>query len=467
MAVKHVASLWAEPSELKTPVAMVQVPGVMSRWFVLTQAGVLTEYSDGDLFSKIGTFLDLTDKVTTTYLGQPAEFGALGIAFHPDFQINKQVYIYYTTEEAGAKYVSRLSKFISNDGGNTLDPASEEILLSLELTAGAHVGGNLAFGPDEFLYLGTGDGGSYSTAQNLDSLKGKILRIDVDAGTPYGIPADNPWANGGGRPEIYALGFRNPWRWSFDRETGELWLGDVGQSLWEEINRVDKAGNYGWSIKEGNHCVESTPCDTPNIIDPIVEYGHEGGSAAVVGGYVYRGSGIPSLRGTYVYIDQISGRLWGIFYDKNGVAQPEIILEAGVGYVSMAEGNDGELYLLHYASIDRLVPQDSVTSDTFPKKLSETGCVDANNPTKPAQGLIPYDVNIPLWSDGATKERWMALPDGSAIHIDADGDWQFPVGRRIVHSRSCGSCRCSVCDAGYLCHRTLYLCKDGQGPHVL
>ena len=432
VTVESVASLWAEPTELKTPVAMVQVPGVMTRWFVLTQAGVLTEYSNGNLFSKTGTFLDLTGKVTTTYLGQPAEFGALGVAFHPDFQTNKQVFIYYTAKEAGDKYVTRLSKFISNDGGNTLDPLTEEVLLSLELAGGAHVGGNIAFGPDGFLYLGTGDGGSYFNAQSLDSLKGKILRLDVDTGSPYAIPADNPWALGGGAPEIYALGFRNPWRWSFDKATGELWLGDVGQSLWEEIDRVEKGGNYGWPIKEGNHCRVSEPCDTPEIIDPVVEYSHEGGSAAVIGGFVYRGTSMPNLQGVFLYIDQISGRLWGIFYDKNGTAKPEIIMEAGVGYVSMAEGNDGEVYLLHYASIDRLVPQGSAPPDTFPKKLSETGCVDINDPSSPAEGLIPYDINIPLWSDGALKERWMSLPDSSTIHIDADGDWQFPVGSVLV-----------------------------------
>ena len=431
VAVKSVVSLWSEPAELKASIAMVQAPGSMSRWFVLTRSGVVTEYSNGGTFSKVGTFLNIADRITKTYFGQPAEFGALGIAFHPDFQVNSQVFIFYTAE-VGLSYVARLSRFTSTDGGNTLDPSSEEILISLNLTVPSHVGGNLAFGPDGFLYLGTGDNGSILASQDLDSLKGKILRLDVDAGMPYGIPADNPWIAGGGRPEIYALGFRNPWRWSFDRATGELWVGDVGGKLWEEIDRVNKAGNYGWPIKEGNHCRVSDPCDTTNIIDPVVEYSHEGGSAAVVGGFVYRGSSIPNLQGTYLYMDLISGQLWALFYDEQGAPQPTIILEAGEGYVSMAEGNDGELYLLRFASIDRLVPQGVVPPDTFPKKLSETGCVDSVDPTRPAQGLIPYDINIPLWSDGAIKERWMALPDGNFIHIDADGDWQFPIGSVLI-----------------------------------
>jgi glucose/arabinose dehydrogenase len=174
-----------------------------------------------------------------------------------------------------------------------------------------------------------------------------MLRLDVDGGQPYAIPPDNPFANGGGRPEIFAWGLRNPWRWSFDREMGELWVGDVGQNRWEEIDVVRRGGNYGWNIREGAHCYGESPCRTEGLIDPVVEYGH-GQGCSVTGGYVYRGERIPDLRGTYVYGDYCSGRIWGAPSEEPGNGTARLLLETDLSIASFGEGLDGELYVIDH-----------------------------------------------------------------------------------------------------------------------
>ncbi len=421
------------------PVAMVQAPNDDSRWLIVFISGLVKAYQAGNTFSTLGTFIDIRDRVTTTWTdGSFAEFGLLGIAFHPDFERNGHVFLYYTTP--GDPPAIRVSRFTSNDGGMTLDPGSEKVLLSHNLRLQFHVAGNMAFGKDGYLYIGVGDNGRGPNAQNTNVLLGKILRLDVDNGTPYSIPPDNPFASGGGRPEIYAWGFRNPWRFSFDTQTDELWLGDVGFNSWEEVNLVGKGGNYGWPIREGAHCLEINLCSTAGLIDPVVEYSHEGrGLAYVVGGFVYRGTAIPNLRGTYIFGDGGNGEIWAIEYDLQGNPMPKLLLSANKRVMSFAQGNDGELYVLlggGAAPISRLVKAGEPVPNVFPQKLSDTGCVDPNDPTKPAAGLIPYDVNVPLWSDGAAKERWMALPDWATvdpkIHIGDDGDWEFPIGTVLV-----------------------------------
>ena len=217
---------------------------------------------------------------------------------------NGEVYLSYTS---GGPLTSRISRFTSADGGQTLDPGSEEILLTLSQPFGNHNGGNILFVPDGYLYIGFGDGGSAGDpgdrAQNTSNLFGAILRIDVDDGVPYGIPADNPFGMNalcsGGQgaepcPEIYAWGFRNPWRWSFDSETGELWVGDVGQGQWEEVDKVTPGGNYGWRCREGAHDFNTSGVCPAGLIDPVIEYSHSVGFS-ITGGYVYRGSAIPKL----------------------------------------------------------------------------------------------------------------------------------------------------------------------------
>jgi len=329
---------------LSLPVAALQAPGDPGRWFVVVKGGrVLTIPAGAPTAS---TFLDIGDRVNAV----PNEAGLLGMAFHPGWQANREAFLSYTAPGTGAgvALVSRVSRFRSSDGGATLDPASEEILLSVDQPFANHNGGHLAFGPDGFLHLGLGDGGSggdpQGHGQNTQTLLGTFLRLDVDGGAPYAIPPGNPFAQGGGRPEIFAWGFRNPWRWSFDRLTGELWCGDVGQRTWEEVDRVQVGRNYGWNVREGAHCFGADPCATTGLENPVAEYSHSEG-CSITGGYVYRGAAIPSLVGTYVYGDFCSGTIWGL---APAAPQPRVLVQSGLGISSFAEGSDGELYVLDY-----------------------------------------------------------------------------------------------------------------------
>ncbi|MEW6488037.1 MAG: PQQ-dependent sugar dehydrogenase [Thermodesulfobacteriota bacterium] len=328
------------------PVAALQAPGDAGRWFVVEKGGTVRSFLAGA--ASPSTFVDISDRVDAV----PGEAGLLGLAFHPDWQTNREVFLSYTAPGPGGAValVSRLSRFRSTDGGATLDPATEEILLAVDQPFANHNGGHAAFGPDGFLYLGLGDGGSggdpLGHGQDTETLLGAFLRLDVDAGAPYAIPPGNPFAQGGGRPEIFAWGFRNPWRWSFDRATGELWCGDVGQGAWEEVNQVLVGRNYGWNVREGAHCFGAATCDTVGLEDPVAEYSHAEG-CSVTGGYVYRGTRIPSLTGTYVYGDFCSGTVWGL---APGNREPRVLVPSGLNISSFAEGSGGELHVLDYAS---------------------------------------------------------------------------------------------------------------------
>lgn len=337
------------------PVAAHQPPGDRSRWFVVEQGGRVLLFPNDPGASATTVFADLRDRVVAG-----GELGLLGLAFHPGFGANGQVFLSYTGDPGGA-LVSRVSRFRAAAGGGALDAGSEEVLLTVDQPFSNHNGGQIAFGPDGFLYVGLGDGGAggdpLGHGQNPSTLLGAILRIDVDAAAPYGIPADNPFAAGGGRPEVYAWGLRNPWRWSFDRETGELWAGDVGQGQWEEVNRIVRGGNYGWNRREGAHCFRTPDCDAAGLIDPVAEYSHAEG-CSITGGYVYRGAALPQLLGTYVYGDYCSGRVWGLGPAAGGRPAPRVLLESGLSISSFAEDLDGELYVLDHAGgrLHRFVP---------------------------------------------------------------------------------------------------------------
>ncbi len=424
------------------PLAMLQAPGNHGRWYVVERGGYVRTFTGGE--SSAATFADLTDRVLAP---SPAwsEQGLLGMAFHPRFATNRSVYLSYTRRPDGASVISRFT--VSQDG-LALDPATEQVILTVDQPAANHNGGGIAFGPDGFLYIGFGDGGGAGdtddNAQNTANLLGAMLRIDVDkssGGKPYAIPSDNPFAassgcaGGTGCPEIWAWGLRNPWRWSFDRETGRLWAADVGQDAWEEVDIIEKGKNYGWRCYEGNHEFNTAGCAARETYAfPVVEYGHDDkGGYSITGGYVYRGSVIPALQGTYLYADFGSGRVWGVPADGG---TPKELASTDMSIASFAEGNDGELYLLDYAKgkIYKIIPKGGVTSSgNFPQKLSETGCFQPDDPTRPVSGLIPYGVNAPLWSDDAEKHRWFAIPDGTAIQIDDDGNnWIFPPGSVLV-----------------------------------
>jgi uncharacterized repeat protein (TIGR03806 family) len=429
-------------------VALLQAPGDASRWFVVRQNGVVRVFDNTPSVATSSTFIDIKSRVTSG-----GETGLLGMAFHPNWPATPEVFLSYTRDSPLRSVISR---FTSNNGGLTLDATSEQVLLTIDQPYANHNGGNIVFGPDGMLYAGFGDGGNagdpQNRSQNLTTLLGKMLRINVTGtGATYTIPADNPFSGnslctaGTGTqscPEIWAFGFRNPWRWSFDRATGDLWVGDVGQNAWEEVDSVTKGGNYAWRQREGAHCYNpSSGCATPGsllngaiVIDPVTEYAHDSaGGESITGGYVYRGSAIPGLAGQYVFGDYISGRIWSHAPGAEDLQKTEL-LTTSINISSFGEGLDGELYVLSYSDgkIYNLEPSGGGTVDTIPTKLSETGCVDPTDPARPASGLIPFQPNAPFWSDGAAKERFMGLPDGQALSANASGDWDFPNGTVLV-----------------------------------
>jgi glucose/arabinose dehydrogenase len=316
------------------------------RLFVVEQPGRIRVLRDRSVGRR--PFLDIAERVAFG-----GERGLLGLAFHPDYRQNGRFFVNYTRRADGATVVAEYRVSPAPD----LAAGAERILLFVPQPYPNHNGGMIAFGPDRLLYVGMGDGGSagdpQDRAQNLDDLLGKMLRIDVDAGTPYGIPADNPLAGAGGRAEIYAWGLRNPWRFSFDRARGDLWAGDVGQNSWEEIDVVRRGRNYGWRVMEGNHCFRvRTGCATEGLEPPVTEYRNGGGRCSVTGGYVYRGRRIAGLAGTYVYGDYCSGEVFGW---ADGASQ--VLLSTGLAISSFGEDRDGELLVVDLrGGIYRLVP---------------------------------------------------------------------------------------------------------------
>jgi uncharacterized repeat protein (TIGR03806 family) len=413
------------------PVAMLQAPGDASRWFVVEQGGRIRTFANDDAVPATSDFLDLQARV---HLG--VESGLLGLAFHPDFASNGRAYVNYVTE-AGAGFRFVAAEFSSPDGGLTLDPGSERVVLSVVLESASRVGGGIAFGPDRLLYIGVGDGDAADSAQDPATLLGKMLRIDVDSqpnGAPYGIPADNPFADdelceeglaeSGSCPEIFALGFHDPRRWSFDRVTGALWVPEPREPAAEEIHVVELGGNYA-------------------LIDPIAAYGPQSGDA-ITGGFVYRGSQVAALRGRYVFADFGSGLLGSLAPDGGGGFLIEQIVRPGAtpagapGPLEVsAFGQDagGELYVLDYGrgAIRRLAFIAGDGSDNVPDLLSETGCIDTAEAGAPElDSLIPYGLNAAFWSDGAAKDRWLGLPEGQNITVPDNGDWDFPNGTVLV-----------------------------------
>lgn len=415
------------------PVGLHQAPTDPARFYVVEKRGLVKVVTEAA--GVVGTFADLRSTVNA----QPNEAGLLGMALHPQFAQNGLVFFSYTRPSATspANLRSVLARAKSLDGGASIDPATLVEILSFDQPYGNHNGGHIAFGPDGMLYAGFGDGGSANdpqgNGQRKTTLLGKVIRIDVDAPT-YRIPPTNPFAGGGGRPEIYALGFRNPWRFSFDRATGDLWLGDVGQNQWEEVDKVVLGGNYGWKLREGSHCF-SAPCTAPGLVDPVAEYSHAEGFS-ITGGYVYRGLALPELAGRYVYGDFGTGKVWAL--PTEGGASPSVLLESGKNIASFGEDAAGELYLLDYGAgqVHRLAPAPS--SAGFPQKLSQTGCFLASDARVPSAKLVPYDLNAPLWSDGADKQRWLSVPAGRKIAVRPDGDWELPVGSVLVKTFSLG-----------------------------
>lgn len=415
------------------PVQMLIDPRDNQRVYVLERAGVVKVFPNVKDVKEATVFIDIKTEVSSQY----QESGLLGMAFDPDYEVNHYVYLSYTGFGGGPVDLgSLIVRYETKDDGLTLDPSTKEIVFGpLVQPFENHNGGHIVFGPDGNLYFGLGDGGDggdpKGNGQNRDVLFGKLLRINVKT-LPYTIPSDNPFASGGGQKEIYAYGFRNPWRFQFDKANGDLWLGDVGEDTEEEIDKVVLGGNYGWNVKEGKGCLEGRPCDGTGLIDPIVSYGHDEG-LSVVGGFVYHGTAIPHLANAYIYGDTISGSIWALFPNS---PTPRLLNPGGPSptVVSFAQDGDGELYVVSIGNgkIFKLVVPDPASSTKFPKTLTATGCFDPADATKLSAALIPYDVNSPLWSDGARKERFFAIPDGKKIDVDPDGDLELPEGSVAV-----------------------------------
>jgi glucose/arabinose dehydrogenase len=316
--------------------------------FITEQRGVIYAFSASQPQPGPYVILNITDRVNRG----GNEEGLLGLAFDPGYRENGYFYVYYSASNPRRSVVSRFRLDPGND--RVANPQSEVIILEAEQPFSNHNGGQLTFGPDGYLYIGLGDGGSAGdpqrNGQNLGTLLGSILRIDVSglsAAGKYQIPPDNPFVNtAGARAEIWAFGLRNPWRFSFDRETGLLWAGDVGQNRWEEIDTITRGANYGWNILEGFHCYSpASGCDQSGLTLPLVEYDHSLG-CSVTGGYVYRGDKISSLQGYYIYGDFCSGNIWALNYNGNTVTRNILLAKSGLGITSFGEDLAGNLYIL-------------------------------------------------------------------------------------------------------------------------
>jgi glucose/arabinose dehydrogenase len=331
-------------SGLNQPVFIGNAHDGSNRLFVVERPGVIRVVQNGQLLPD--PFLDITQLVESG--GQ--EQGLLGLAFHPDFAHNGIFFVDYTAKGDGEP--DTVARYHVSADPNRADPASAVTLIAQPDIAANHNGGMLAFGPDGYLYIALGDGGvgGSPNGQKLDTLFGKILRLDVDHGDPYAIPPTNPYVNDpNAKPETWAYGLRNPWRFSFDRATGDLWIGDVGETKYEEIDLQpagDKGGeNYGWATMEGLHCYQpSSGCDQSGLTLPISEYTHDDG-CAVVGGYVYRGVADPSLTGVYFFGDDCSGNLWSLQRDAQGTWQQHLELQTDLAISSFGEDEAGELYV--------------------------------------------------------------------------------------------------------------------------
>jgi glucose/arabinose dehydrogenase len=340
------------------PLVITGAGDASNRLFVANQTGVVMAFDNDPNVEQMATFLDIRDRIHYR-VPQENEEGLLGLAFHPKFKENGELFVYYTgAYEDEKERKSVISRFrVSKDDPNRVDPATEEVIMTIGQPFWNHNGGTIIFGPDGYLYIGLGDGGKradpFDNAQNLSTLLGSILRIDVDRrdeGLAYAIPPDNPFVGrDDARGEIWAYGLRNVWRMAFDPPTGLLWAADVGQDIWEEIDIIEKGGNYGWNLREGMHDFEPSGAppavEMTDLIEPLWEYHHDVGKS-ITGGNVYRGPSMAELEGAYLYADFVSGRIWALWYDQETqrVTANRAIRETGPAVMTFGEDDDGETY---------------------------------------------------------------------------------------------------------------------------
>ena len=422
----------------QNPLFIIKEP-MSDRILVIEQSGKIFELGLDQATRKPELFFDVARE---TY----------SLCFHPDYATNGSIYV-FSNGRIDGKVQNRISRLTVGGEMRRPDPDSEVVLLQYE--SNGHNGHHLLFGPDAMLYVSSGDGtGGMDPgheAQNISNLLGNILRIDVDhpdEGKPYGIPADNPLVGvENARPEIWAFGFRNPYRMAFDPETNALWVADIGQDSWEMIHLVRRGGNHGWSVMEGSHPLNlERPRGPGPFVPPIVEHPHSE-ARSITGGYFYRGERFPELKGAFLYGDYDTGTIWGVRYDyeANRVSWHEELVETPIRVLSIGEDRDGEPLIVDYGAGELYTigrtPQD-VDKHEFPRRLSETGLFDDVAAHRPKPGLISYDVNSPLWSDGAHKERFLGLPGDSQIEYMNPRDpkdwraWGLPRGTVLVKTFS-------------------------------
>jgi uncharacterized repeat protein (TIGR03806 family) len=437
--------------------ALKQAPGDNLHWYALLPQGKIVEFVNNSLSTTYVDFINLENIVRYDTGG---ELGLLGMAFHPDYRNNGEIFVHYTMEEVikvkkndvtrVRSIISRFSK-INNDW-------NEEIILKINQPELTNNGGNLDFDHNGYLLISLGDGGSdndtLGLAQDTTSLLGSMLRIDIDNGSPYAIPADNPFAtnnicadpevvnNANDCPEIYAYGLRKPNYWSVDSAINSIWAGDNGPNSGAEINVIENGSNYGWNIMEGSQCnlIVDPNCDQTGLILPVYDYEFTNPDRNVVSGYVYRGSELDFLYGNFLFGDTATGKLFASKLQGNQYVTEEL-LDTNQTISGFARSNTGDLYLLDPTpgveakgnNIWKIVP-DLIGTEAgqVATNLSETGCVEPTVPTQASSAMISYDVINPLWTDNAEKQRYFAIPDGTTINVTATGDFEFPVGSVLM-----------------------------------
>lgn len=424
----------------KGPVFIAQDP-LSDRLFVAEYDGRIFSFRPNDSTGQKDLFLDL---------GR----GISAFSFHPKYKENGFVFVFSHADNklpSRVGQMSRIYRYRLEPGSNPprLSPSSQTMIV--EWPSGGHNGGEAIIGPDGYLYVSTGDGTSGSdvnnSGQNLTDLHAVMMRLDVEHPEPgrnYGIPTDNPFVNTpGARPEIWAYGYRNPWRFSFDPQTGQPWVGDVGQDIWEMIEISSKGSNHGWSVREGTHPFHpNSPKGPAPFTDPVIEH-HHTECRSITGGYVYQGDKFPELRGAYIYGDYEYGKMWALRYNHGSkkVTWHKELLDSNVKIASFGVGRDGSFYALDHGTgeifeLERRPP--GTPHPAFPRKLSQTGLFENVRAHRTAAGVIPYSINAPFWSDGARKERFVALPPAAKATFKErpDAAWEFDDGAVTVKSFS-------------------------------
>jgi putative heme-binding domain-containing protein len=420
------------------PVVLTNAPQSNRMFVVQLEGKVFSFPSRKNLTPAVDLVIDLKKEI-------PGFTRAYGLTFHPQFAKNRYCYLSYVlkAEEPKGTRVSRFTMRKTNPP--TIDPKSEKNILTWK--SGGHNGACLKFGPDGFLYVSTGDGAgafppdSLDTGQNINDLLASILRIDVDhpaKGKAYSIPKDNPFVKtAGARGEVWSYGHRNPWKMSFDFVTGDLWVGDVGWELWEMIYRIQKGGNYGWSLVEASQQVHPERRRGPTtVLPPTIVHSHTE-SRSITGGFVYRGKRLPELKGYYIYGDYVTGKIWAARHDGKAIVDRKELLDSPLQVICFGVDNDQELYIASYGgTIHRLVKNTEVkTQRDFPKSLRETGLFSDVSQHSVSPGVLPYSIIAEAWADGTKAERFVALPGNGSLGVHTENnaqvgnlkdEWKYP-----------------------------------------